>query len=102
MPREIRSRIRSVGFNFHDYLLRYTADLTYFLQTLFSIASNSKLFTSIASGLALSRANLTWGTTVRSVFPEFQLIDKQAERETTFIELLSHQTGLPAHQLSYE
>jgi hypothetical protein len=70
-------------------------------QTLFGIASNSKLFTSIAAGLALSRANLTWETPVHSVVPAFRLVDPEAERGTTFIELLSRQIGVPRHDLSY-
>lgn len=85
-----------------DCLTQYHTHLNHLPQTLFSLASNSKLFTSIASGLALAGANLTYGTPVQSVFPEFQLMDKRAEKETTFIELLSHQTGLPRHDLSYE
>jgi CubicO group peptidase (beta-lactamase class C family) len=39
---------------------------------------------------------------VQEVIPSFQLMDKEAEEKTTFIELLSHQTGLPRHGLSYE
>jgi CubicO group peptidase (beta-lactamase class C family) len=69
---------------------------------LFSIASNSKLFTVIQMGLALSHANLTWKTKVQSVLPSFQLMDEEAKEKTSFVELLSHQTGLARHDLSYE
>jgi CubicO group peptidase (beta-lactamase class C family) len=74
----------------------------WFCQTLFSIASNSKLFTAISTGLVLSESNSSWDTPVQKVIPLFQLMDKEAEERATFIELLSHQTGLPRHGLSYE
>jgi CubicO group peptidase (beta-lactamase class C family) len=74
----------------------------YSWKMLFTLASNSKHFAAIAAGLALSQAGLTWETPVRAMIPSFQLVDKEAQGKITFIELLSHQSGLPRHDLSYE
>jgi CubicO group peptidase (beta-lactamase class C family) len=72
------------------------------MQTLFSIASNSKLFTTIAAGLSLSQAKLSWHTLVKAVNPYFEMMDKEAEEQATFIDLMSHQTGLARHDISYK
>jgi CubicO group peptidase (beta-lactamase class C family) len=72
------------------------------MQTLFSIGSNSKLFTAIAAGLSLSQAKLSWHTLVKAVIPYFQMMDKAAEEQATFIDLMSHQTGLARHDISYK
>jgi CubicO group peptidase (beta-lactamase class C family) len=76
--------------------------IVFCMQTLFSIGSNSKLFTTIAAGLSLSQAKLSWHTLVKAVIPYFQMMDKAAEEQATFIDLMSHQTGLARHDISYK
>lgn len=65
------------------------------------IASNSKLFTSLAIGIALIEHGFPLGvdTKIKTVVPEFELMDKEAELAVTFADALSHRTGLPRHDI---
>lgn len=68
-------------------------------QTVFMIGSTTKGFT--ATGLAIlnERKRLQWNEPVRRVLPEFELKDDVATRLATPIDLESHMTGLPRHDL---
>ncbi|KAF9043852.1 beta-lactamase/transpeptidase-like protein, partial [Hymenopellis radicata] len=76
-------------------------------DSLFGIASNSKLFDVIATGLLISNESLSprlsWDTKIASVVPEDEwgLMDPLATTESTIIDLMSHRTGLPRHDLMY-
>lgn len=63
------------------------------------IASNSKLFTSLAIGIALEECGYALGvdTRIKDVLPEYDLIDSEAAGYITFADALSHRTGLPRH-----
>ncbi|KAF6765483.1 beta-lactamase/transpeptidase-like protein [Ephemerocybe angulata] len=83
-------------------------------DTLFAIASNSKLFLAISVGLLVSNETLAadfrrsrgvelgWRTKMRDIFgPDlWQLWDEDAERGATIQDLLSHRIGLPRHDYS--
>lgn len=82
-------------------------------DTLFAIASNSKLFLSISVGLILSNATLAasfqnrsgkklgWWTKMKDLMPEEWVIqDDDIEQGATIQDLLSHRTGLPRHDFS--
>ncbi|KAJ4464091.1 beta-lactamase/transpeptidase-like protein [Lentinula edodes] len=74
-------------------------------DTLFSIGSNSKLFDVIATGLLISNESLSsqisWNTKIASIIPEWKLSDPVASTESTIIDLMSHRTGLPRHDIAY-
>ncbi|KAG6826128.1 hypothetical protein H0H92_001047 [Tricholoma furcatifolium] len=74
-------------------------------NTLFNVASNSKLFTVAATGLLIHNTSInpqfTWDTPITAVVPEFNTTDPVASREARFIDLLSHRTGYPRHEFSY-
>ncbi|KIK64017.1 hypothetical protein GYMLUDRAFT_40239 [Collybiopsis luxurians FD-317 M1] len=74
-------------------------------DTLFAIGSNSKLFDVIATGLLISNESLSpriaWNTKISSVIPEWELADPVASSESNIIDLMSHRTGLPRHDVSY-
>ncbi|TFK69246.1 beta-lactamase/transpeptidase-like protein, partial [Pluteus cervinus] len=74
-------------------------------SSLFSIGSNSKLVTAIATGLLISNESLTpritWKTKLGSLIPEWQLVDPIAHQESTILDALSHRTGLLRHDLAY-
>jgi hypothetical protein len=65
-------------------------------QTLFDIASNSKLFTAIAAGLIIANetatrgteARLTLRTKIKGVVPDWQLMDSIASEGTDVVDLL--------------
>ncbi|KAL1678405.1 beta-lactamase/transpeptidase-like protein [Schizophyllum commune] len=74
-------------------------------NTLFAIASNSKLFTAISAGLLISNDSLetplTWETKLKSTIPEWKIADRFASAETTITDAMSHRTGLPRHDFGY-
>ena len=63
-------------------------------QTLFSIASNSKLFTATALGLLVEEGKLAWDAPVITYLPWFQMWDPYVTRELTIRDLLVHHSGL--------
>ncbi|XP_006462727.1 hypothetical protein AGABI2DRAFT_179366 [Agaricus bisporus var. bisporus H97] len=78
-------------------------------DTLFSVASNSKLFTALSTGLLISNetlkeekdVNLSWSSKAQDVFGEtWGLMDEDASRGTSLQDMLSHRTGLPRHDAS--
>ncbi|KAL0946326.1 hypothetical protein HGRIS_012565 [Hohenbuehelia grisea] len=75
-------------------------------NTLFAIGSNSKLFTSIATGLLISNESITprlsWDTKIASVIPDWELMDPIASAGASIIDTMSHRTGLPRHDLMYK
>ncbi|KZT55793.1 beta-lactamase/transpeptidase-like protein [Calocera cornea HHB12733] len=87
-------------------------------DTLYSIASNSKAFTATSLGLVLSDYStgrnvtplpsgsglekLDWSTKVQDVLGErWALLDEYAEGHVQLLDLLSHATGMPRHDLAY-
>ncbi|KAJ9118538.1 hypothetical protein QFC22_003757 [Naganishia vaughanmartiniae] len=79
-------------------------------QTLFSIASNSKLFAAIAANLIVhnettlhgpANARLTQTTKIKDVVPSWRLMDPVASDGADLIDILSHRTGLPRHDGFY-
>ncbi|KAG5649688.1 hypothetical protein H0H81_002495 [Sphagnurus paluster] len=71
-------------------------------DTLFAIASNSKLFLALSTGLLISNTslNIDWTTKVASLIPEWKLADPIASEEASLLDLLVHRTGLPRHDLA--
>ncbi|KAK1232774.1 hypothetical protein PQX77_004099 [Marasmius sp. AFHP31] len=75
-------------------------------DTLVCIASNSKHFTTLATGLLISDKNLptpiTWDTKLRSILGDlWELQDPIATAHSTIIDAMSHRTGLPRHDHMY-
>lgn len=68
-------------------------------NTLFSIASSTKAFTSTGIGSLVEEGKLSWYKPVRSYFPIFQLSDTMANNNSTLIDILSHRTGLAGHDV---
>ncbi|THU80573.1 beta-lactamase/transpeptidase-like protein [Dendrothele bispora CBS 962.96] len=77
-------------------------------DTLFAIASNSKLFLSFSVGLLISNETLakergqeiSWLTKAKDLIPEWGLMDKDMENIVNIQDMLSHRTGLPRHDFS--
>ncbi|KAF8064240.1 beta-lactamase/transpeptidase-like protein [Lyophyllum atratum] len=74
-------------------------------NTLFNMASNSKLFTVIATGLLINNETITprfnWDSKISDLIPEFNVTDPVAAKEACIIDLLSHRTGYPRHEFAY-
>ena len=62
--------------------------------TLFGIASNTKVFTSLALGLLVERGKIEWDAPVTTYLPWFQMYDSWVTREITVRDLLVHRSGL--------
>ncbi|HSA92675.1 MAG TPA: serine hydrolase [Terriglobales bacterium] len=63
-------------------------------QTLFGIASNTKVFTAVALGLLVEEGKLEWDAPVVRYLPWFQMWDPYVTRELTIRDLLVHRSGL--------
>ncbi|KAJ7269021.1 beta-lactamase/transpeptidase-like protein [Mycena rebaudengoi] len=74
-------------------------------ETLFSIASNSKLFATLATGILIYNKSLcpqiSWDTKIADFVPEWRLMDPIASAESTIVDVMSHRTGLPRHDLIF-
>ncbi|KAJ7059265.1 beta-lactamase/transpeptidase-like protein [Mycena amicta] len=72
-------------------------------DTLWGIGSNSKLFDILATGLVISNASvsprISWNSKMADIFQDWGLMDPVAERESTIVDIMSHRTGLPRHDL---
>lgn len=63
-------------------------------QTLFGIASNTKVFTAVALGLLVEEGKISWDAPVIDYLPWFQMSDPYVTRELTIRDLLVHRSGL--------
>ncbi len=63
-------------------------------QTLFGIASNTKVMTATALGLLVDEGKVAWDAPVVQYLPWFQMWDPYVTRELTIRDLLVHRSGL--------
>jgi CubicO group peptidase (beta-lactamase class C family) len=68
-------------------------------RTLFAIGSTTKAFTAAGLGILHDEGRLDWSTPVREYLPRFKMHDEFATEEMTAIDLLTHRSGLPRHDL---
>jgi len=67
--------------------------------TLFAIGSASKAFTAATLGILHDEGQLDWTTPVQEYLPRFDMHDAFASAEMTPVDLLTHRSGLPRHEL---
>jgi CubicO group peptidase (beta-lactamase class C family) len=63
-------------------------------ETLFGIASNTKVFTATALGILVEEGKLEWDAPVVRFLPSFQMYDPWVTRQITVRDLLVHRSGL--------
>lgn len=63
-------------------------------NTLFSVASNSKAFTSALVAMLVQDGKLSWDDKVKDHLPYFELYDPWVSNQVTIRDLLSHRVGL--------
>ncbi|MGH7540514.1 MAG: serine hydrolase [Gemmatimonadota bacterium] len=68
-------------------------------NTVMPIGSASKAFTALLVGLLVGEGRLAWDEPVRTWLPEFELRDEFASERMTPVDLLTHRSGLPRHDL---
>ena len=67
--------------------------------TLFPIASNTKLFTSVAAGFLVEEGKLAWDKPIKEFDPTIQFYNDELNRSVTLRDMLSHRTGISRHDL---
>jgi CubicO group peptidase (beta-lactamase class C family) len=83
------------GFGYRDVKreMKVTPD------TLFAIGSCSKAFTATALAMLVDEGKLEWDKPVRDYLPDFRLQDAYATANLRPRDLVTHQSGLPRHDL---
>jgi CubicO group peptidase (beta-lactamase class C family) len=83
------------GYGYRDRTkgLKVTPD------TLFAIGSCSKAFTATAMAMLVEEGKLDWDKPLRDYLPDFRLSDDYATEHMRPRDLLTHQSGLPPHDL---
>ena len=77
-------------------------------DSVFAIASNSKLFLAISVGLLISNKTMAeergeetkWSTKICDLIPKWSLMDEEMDRGVSLQDMLSHRTGMPRHDFS--
>ena len=69
-------------------------------NSVFRLASVSKGFAPVLTGILVQEGCLNWDDLVSSYLPEFALKDPTATRQLSLRHVLSHTTGLPRHTYS--
>lgn len=68
-------------------------------KTLFAIGSVTKSFTVTVLGMLAEEGKLEWDKPVREYLPTFRLHDAVASEHMTVLDLVTHRSGLPRHDL---
>jgi CubicO group peptidase (beta-lactamase class C family) len=68
-------------------------------RTLFAIGSITKSFTVTLLGMLAEEGKLDWDRPVREYLPDFRLNDLVATERMTPLDLVTHRSGLPRHDL---
>lgn len=82
---------RGYGYRDYDKKLPVTS------QTLFQIASNTKLFTAVAAGLLVQEGKLTWDQPIREAVPSIRFYNDSLNNTVTLQDMLAHRTGITRH-----
>ncbi len=87
--------VYSKGFGYRD--IENKSEMT--KDTIHPIASCTKSFTSTAIAMLVDEGKLEWNTPVQEFIPRFRLKDPVASSHVTIVDMLSHRTGIPRHEL---
>lgn len=83
------------GYGYRDYEKK----LPVTPNTLFQIASNTKLFTSVSIGMLVAEGKLDWDKPIRQFVPIIQFATEDLNNSVTIRDMLSHRTGISRHDL---
>jgi CubicO group peptidase (beta-lactamase class C family) len=81
------------GYGYRDYAKK----LPITANTLFPIASNTKLFTAMAAGFLVEEGKLTWDRPIRESVPTIEFYDNALNNTVTLRDMLAHRTGITRH-----
>ncbi len=83
------------GYGYRDYGKK----LPVTPATLFQIASNTKLFTTMALGLLVDEGKIDWDKLIRQYVPSIQFYNQDLQNSVTIRDMLSHRTGISRHDM---
>ena len=83
------------GYGYRDYGNK----LPVTKNTLFQIASNTKLFTTIAAGLLVEEGIFTWDKPIKESVPELEFSNDVLNNQVTLRDMLGHKTGISRHDM---
>jgi CubicO group peptidase (beta-lactamase class C family) len=83
------------GYGYRDYGKK----LPVTENTLYQIASNTKLFTVVAAGTLVEQGKIEWDLPVRNFVPSIRFYDDQLNATVTLRDMLAHRTGISRHDL---
>ncbi len=66
-------------------------------NTLFQIASNTKLFTATSIGFLVDEGKLDWDKPIKKYVPQIQFFNDELNANVTIRDMLSHRTGISRH-----
>jgi len=81
------------GYGYRDYEKK----LPITANTLFPIASNTKLFTAVAAGFLVEDGKLNWNRPIRESVPSIEFYNDELNHTVTLRDMLSHRTGITRH-----
>src|SRR5437867_10991490 len=81
------------GYGYRDYEKK----LPLTAQTMFTIASNTKLFTAVAAGMLVEEGKLTWDRPIKESVPTIEFYNSYLNNSITLRDMLSHRTGITRH-----
>ncbi len=83
------------GYGYKDYEKK----LSVTPNTLYQIASNTKLFTTIATGMLVEQGKLDWDKPIKNYVPSIEFYNSELNNTVTIHDMLSHRTGISRHDL---
>ena len=83
------------GYGYRDYEKK----LPVTANTMFQIASNTKLFTATAVGFLVEERRLDWDQPVKNYVPSIQFYNNELNNTVTIRDMLAHRTGISRHDL---
>ncbi len=83
------------GYGYRDYERK----LPVTPNTLFQIASNTKLFTVTAVGMLVEEKKLDWDKPIRDYVPAIRFYNEQLNNTVTIRDMLAHRTGISRHDM---
>ena len=81
------------GYGYRDYEKK----LPITANTLYPIASNTKLFTAMAAGFLVEEGKLTWDQPIRESVPTINFYNSYLNNTITLRDMLAHRTGITRH-----
>ncbi|SKB78983.1 CubicO group peptidase, beta-lactamase class C family [Soonwooa buanensis] len=83
------------GYGYRDYGKK----LPVTPNTLFQIASNTKLFTAVSAGMLVDDGKLSWDKPIKNDVPTLNFYNNDLNNTVTLQDMLGHRTGISRHDM---